>query len=1295
MNRPVISLRFPWRLIFLGLAILGALSFSRISLAACTPTSTEACLANQPIQSTSVVKPNVMFILDNSGSMTWTYMPDVANNFHKKYGYQSNQCNGVYYNPDITYVPPKNATGGDLPNAVFTAARDDGFDGASTPRNLDNGFIANRFTPESANTTYASSKSYLGNGGSDSLGPYSAVYYLYTGAVTTKDYLNTSSTFYTECNTALSSASAVFAKRRLATTETTTIVISGSSSTSVQSIKVNGVELMSGATANSSNATTLAGLVAAKITRNGFSAVSSGSVVTITGPNSAANYTPLVTKSGSMTFVADVFPETDPTKLTNFANWYTYYRTRILMMKSGMSTAFSTIDDKIRVGFHTINNPGSGNASGRSLNIDDFAATQKNAWYSALWSIAPSGGTPLQIALSRVGNYYANSGTRTGLTSDPVQYSCQKNFAILSTDGFWNGGAPTGIDGASIGNMDRTVPSTMPIKAGGTVYDPLDTGLTAGQSFPRPYYEGGTASSGSLADVAMYYWVKDLRTNAAQSVIANNVAVSAADPAYWQHMNTFTVGLGVDGSLSYPSDLANIQSGSKDWPQPVADNLKSVDDLWHAAVNGRGQYYRATDPVSLSNSLNAALTAVTDTPSFGVGPSSSTSDLKSPYLDDYTTYVSSYRIINWSGDVQKFALDRRTGMKTGNALWSAGRRLDEKVNPGLSLTSPVNPTAYTTRKIVTRNELGAAVEFVHTTNPTATTMSAAQLSALCYKPSPGTGACVDGDPSLINYLRGDASWEGNYGDGTSRFRNRHDTSETTYYKRDLIGSIVNSQPAYVAAEQEIYQDVGYADFKVAVKNRTPMVYVGANDGMLHALNATTGDEVWAYIPSFLIPLSTDEEGKEKGLRAVSYQNGGAPAFKHHFYLDGPLEVGPVDFNRTGGPNPIVTVSPPAPEEWRTILVGGLGKGGKGYFALDVTNPPSTISDAKAKVLWEFPNKVADPTHASVVDSGLMGYSFGRPVIAKTQAWGWVVMVPSGYNNSDGYGYLFVLNAKNGRLLETLKTPIAASGMANITVLARSNNKYVKQAYAGDLDGNIWRFEFVGETPAAPRVTRIFSSSSSTPIATEVNVSIDGNNGDRWVFFGTGRYLDVPDRSVPAGYQQYIGALRDGSENLPRSFASPVQLASLTNVTNLLAGVQPPAVGWKFALPTWHPSPSDPVIGERNAMAPVADLRTVVFVSLIPTTDPCSPGLTGNAYALDYSTGKTRLMEGSTPVTHFHSDFGIASATIQMGGKTSASSGTPQLMICGNDGTCVTRKLDVTKLLSGTRHVGWRELLNEY
>ena len=271
-------------------------------------------------------------------------------------------------------------------------------------------------------------------------------------------------------------------------------------------------------------------------------------------------------KAASRTDCAGATTCTYDEEMTNFANWYSYYRTRMQMMKTSTSRAFKTIDTRFRVGFITISNQ-----SSNYLPIAQFTTAQKTNWYSKLFGISPGSGTPLRSALSIVGRIYAGQGgSVVGNSADPVQYSCQQNFTLLTTDGYWNtdsDSAVQGLSGSSVGNLDGT----------GT---------------PRPMFEGPTAASNTLADVAKYYYDTDLRTSALGNCTGgtrpngstgdtceNNVFVTSTDNNLKQHMTTFTLGLGVDASLSFTTDYKTATSGdfyeltqgTRNWPVPAAD----------------------------------------------------------------------------------------------------------------------------------------------------------------------------------------------------------------------------------------------------------------------------------------------------------------------------------------------------------------------------------------------------------------------------------------------------------------------------------------------------------------------------------------------------------------------------------------------------------------------------------------------------------------------------------------------------------------------------------------------------
>jgi type IV pilus assembly protein PilY1 len=295
-------------------------------------------------------------------------------------------------------------------------------------------------------------------------------------------------------------------------------------------------------------------------------------------------------------------------EMTNFANWYTYYRSRMKMMKTAAGRAFSSVDDTYRVGFITIN-PGSPVSATKYLKVADFTTTaggHKDAWYTKFYSQSAASGTPLREALSRVGWMFAgqlNTGLTDGIPSadDPMTASCQPNFAILSTDGYWNGNTGQMLDGSAMGNQDN-------VDAG---YSTRASGAYDGNILPSTTAGTDAGGSGTLADVAMYYYKNDLRTSG--SFATNNVPITNKDANAAQHMVTFTLGLGLDGELTYRSDyetagtgdFADIKAGTggKNWPSPKRDSPTALDDLWHAAVNGRGVFFSARDPETLSKAL--------------------------------------------------------------------------------------------------------------------------------------------------------------------------------------------------------------------------------------------------------------------------------------------------------------------------------------------------------------------------------------------------------------------------------------------------------------------------------------------------------------------------------------------------------------------------------------------------------------------------------------------------------------------------------------------------------------------
>lgn len=1059
-----------------SLALIFSLMLPLPSLAA------SLVLATSPLANatTTTVKPNLMFILDDSGSMSWTYMPDTTDDFRGGYGYVSSQCNGVYYNPAITYLPPLKADGTSYPNASFTAAQYDGYNTAASALNTGTGkgtvdlsskFRADMYVPYSANATYGGLQD----------AAQAAYYYSYSGTQTTKDYSNNSSTFYKECNKSLGSSSTVFAKVTVGAGEQ-----------------------------------------------------------------------------------------------QNFANWYSYYRTRMLTMKTSASQAFSSVSSSFRVGYLSINN----NTNSDFLNIKDFDSAQKAAWYAKLFAAIPENGTPLRSALSTAGLIYGGKMTASSFNGstviDPTQYSCQQNFALLATDGYWNTGNDSGC-----GNSRNGAGCKLNKTSGVGDQDDFPT--------PRPMYEGSIASSDSLADVAKYYYDTDLRDTSLGNcsgalgldVCANNVFVSGTDNNVQQHMTSFTLGLGVDGTLTFSSDYKtatsgdyfDIKQGTKNWPKPKADDPSAVDDLWHAAVNGQGTYFSAKDPDQLTSGLSGALASIKS--KVGSGATAATSTLN-PVAGNNLAYVASYTTVKWTGNLEARSIDVSTGAVSEAATWCA----EDVVLPAActgTMASKVS-TITDTRKIWMNNGT-SLVDFTYANLSSAqkSNFNSAFLSANLSQWSALTSAqqTAAAGTNLVNFLRGQNGYED---------RASNVAANRLYRLREaVLGDAVESTPVYIAKPTFSYTDPGYSAFKTAQASRAGTVYMGTNDGMLHAFNGSTGVERWAYVPSMVISNMWKLADKNYSTMHTYYANG-SPIISD-----------------------ICTASctDAATAVWRTILVAGLDGGGRGYYALDITNP-STPS-----LLWEF----------STTSDNDLGYTFGDPVITKKADGTWVALITSGYNNTspgNGQGYLYVLNVNTGSVISKIGTGVGAtatpSGLAKIAAYAddAEKNNTATYIYGGDLLGNLWRFDISSGTVMKFAELKD-SSSNPQPITTRPELG--KIKGKRVVFVGTGKYLEIGD--LTDTQQQTLYAIKD--DNASATLVNP--RTTLVAQTLTTSGANRTATNNTVDFTTGRGWFVDfPDSGERQNVAGQLVLGTLLIPTTVPLNTPCSPGGYGWLNYFNYKTG---------------------------------------------------------------------------
>ena len=855
-------------------------------------------------------------------------------------------------------------------------------------------------------------------------------------------------------------------------------------------------------------------------------------------------------------------------EMTNYANWFAYYRTRVLAAKTVISHSFAFLDDQFRVGFHTLSNF----PAASWVNVNPFDPAQKAAWYSQLFAVTiPMGNdTPNMEAVVRVGELF-KSGSSASLAgaTDPIVLSCQRNFHMLFTDGIQN---QLALPAVSANNRDNTI--SIP-------YDlPLATPpLANGAAWPNLYRED-TASpiANTIADYAMYYWATDLRG------LTDNVITGKNDPAPWQHLNFAALSLGTEGTLNAKSVSATeslIGGGTLKWPKPAPNtwqpNATGVDDLWHAAVNGRGRFVNAKTSGELGRGIVAILRDLAAPKGSDAGAA-----FGNPNLSPTNRHVYIASFDGSTGNVKKVEIDPTTAkpatLPTTN--WDAATAMTTQLTPTILMPLPwdTNRRVVTMSRDITTMNPGVRVPFrpgsLHST----------QLGTL--------GPDLTTQTQVLQFLRGDRTLEGP-ADGQLRERGT-----------GVLGDIVNASPVAVGPPDWPYRDgvdPGYSGFKGTFAARPKRVYAAANDGMLHALDDANGSEAWAFMPSDLYRGAPNDK---EGLVGLSYQDGGLPFYEHRYYVNATPRVVDVDFSNGAG------------TQWRTLLVGGLGKGGKSYYAIDVTDPATIVDEATAasRVLWEF-------RHTD------LGYTFGSAQIVKTRAHGWVVIVPSGYNNASGEGKIFVLRASNGALLHTIGTgsgtAASPSGLAHISGYVKDfRDQTVEQIYGGDLDGNVWRFDLSDPNPAlwpllAEKLATLTDGVNPQPITTPPQIEVDLQNGvDRWVFVGTGKLLHVND--LPSVQQQTMYAIRDGSHDTPGVIGPALTRADLSlvsNATGLGAGVIA-AKGWYDDLPA----------NTRMISAPEAIGGIVGYVATGLAVDPCEAGQPAHVFVRAFGNGQSVLAD---------------------------------------------------------------------
>ena len=1081
-----------------------------LGLALGTPAYADVDIANIPLFLTARVDPNLMFILDDSGSMQFEIMPDEYNYWNISNGSvifvypradgvygggdynnrvatvddhaynaiaRSPQVNTVYYNPSVTYTPWSRYDSSLYPNASLTCA-------------LHN--------PERSGTGAAYCRDF------------------------TVDNSNYNSTRWSTCNSDGSCSS---------TTATKTF------------------------------------WPATYFWHNGGSVWDFANYTRVEIRSTTASYTGH--GRASRTDCAAAPTCTYAEEIQNFANWYTYYRSRVLAARAGIGKAFSQQGEGMRVGFGAINKDSSsvdGVSTGTIIRgVRPFSGTNRQSFFESLYGhTIPNSGTPLREALDDAGQYFSRTdnpgpwGANPGTNDSSSHLQCRQNFTILMTDGYWTEGSDYQAD--TDGARDNNDGS-----AGSTITGPNSQSFT--YAAVSPFTD---AYSNTLADVAMYYWKRDLRT------LANEVPTTPANPAFWQHMVTFGVGMGVTGSVSPTAAFQAITSGAAvAWPDPTSSEAAKIDDLLHASVNSRGGFFSAADPKTFADELSDVLsTIVARVESSSTAAAASSASLQS----DTRLYTAGFRSTDWSGQLlaRHLVRDADGNLLLGSTAWDAEARLREQVTNGTRNIFTSAREAVSTGSTQTLAAGGVSLQG---------TLHANQQAALNHAPD---GTLDSLGVNRINWLYGNES-------AHASFRNRSGSGDAR-----LLGDIVNSNPQFAGKRDFGYRRLSdhgasyLTYFTGVVQSRPDMLYVGANDGMLHAFDAQSGMERFAYMPSEL--LLPDSGASYARINRLMEQN-----YNHRYLMDGTATVADVYI---GG--------------WKSVLVGTMGAGGRTVFALDVSNPAGF---GASNVLWEF----TDPD---------LGYGVGKPTIVRMSNGVWAAVFGNGYNSASHKAVLFIVSLSDGQLLAKVNTNNAAdtaaspNGLAAPTAALRLDTMSATTIYAGDLKGRLWRFDVTENLSTwdnSSKRTVLFQArdagNAPQPITSAPEVALNPNDpGTLIVAFGTGSYFRAGDADSLQVQSLYgiiddDGAAVSGRAELIGQSITWQGPFTVGGATYTLREISDNNIGdrsgWYLDLVYGNNANGERVVSKPTLLTGAVRDR-VRFTTMIPEPDPCgtSGGRTG-------------------------------------------------------------------------------------
>lgn len=788
------------------------------------------------------------------------------------------------------------------------------------------------------------------------------------------------------------------------------------------------------------------------------------------------------------------------------------------------------------------------------------------------------------------------------LWEDPIQYSCQKNFIIGMNDAytwkdkklpgtFFTASTTNGIDISD----DYGEPSTPD-----TDIDVTALTNTVGwlQGFSTSYRLGekmfsGRENSHYIAGLAYYANTQDIRTGTTGNLGATTNFSGK------QTITTFMI-----DSQEYSSNpstgegnmlwLAGKYGGFTDVNDDDDPNttITGGESEWDADGDGEpDNYVLATEPEKLIAALSQVFSSIKS-----ITSSSASAATNSTRLDTNSmVYQARFDSTSWTGQLLAYSINSDGSI--GSLTWDAANFIPSEDDRDIF---SYNPDASGTKGIV--------FEYLNLHDD-----QKLLLNQDAYGTTDSLGS------TRVNHIRGDTSTEVQNG---GAFRNR----------ASLMGDIVNSDPWFLGTLDNFgYSELedsteasAYTAFRDTKLARTATLFFAANDGMLHAINASTGAELFTYIPNEVI-------GSLSTLSSTDYGCDGC-SIAHRYFVDGAPRAGDAYFN----------------SDWHSVLIGTLGAGGKGLFALDVTNPSSFTA---ADVLWEISSTQApDPSDASEFAANL-GYTLPQASIVKLHNDKWAAVVANGYDSANGSAVLYLIDIEDGSIIKRFDTETSNNGLSTPIAVDEDGDRITDVIYAGDLLGNLWKFNVMGNSNTweiafssgnganeipEPLFKAVDGANVGQPITAKPQVGVHPDGG-LMVYFGSGKYFETNDQIIGASpqVQTFYGIRDQGSrvttrsdlqeqeilaeetlevtvDNVLQTPSDPLPVDSslidvrvTSDTTVVYDAIDPNLIknGWFMDLE----SPENGAEGERLVSAPLLRAGRIIFSTLIPDPDACNWG----------------------------------------------------------------------------------------